>query len=425
MSSFKKFVLPLLVLALTSAALPAFAQDNQTSNAPSAQSGNAPVAQTGNAPAPQTGNTPADQNGNPAASQTGNAQAQQGAPQGEAGGPAGGTGPIIIPKKQPEPPTAPPPKPKPEPNPEYSFSVNVPIVQVPVIVQTKDGNFIPHLTKDNFRVFEDGVAQNLNGVKYSADAPMTAVMLVEFRNQWYPLLYQILEASYYFTNQLQPKDWVALMIYDMKPQVLVDFTHDKRAIYAGLRQLYYPGFSESNLYDALADTISRLEGIPGRKVIVLITTGQDTFSKLTFDKTRKILEATQDISIFPVQIGWAIQEYAETHGLSGYATMGHMDFLQAENQLKYFAKVTGGRYYEPRFESAFNDAFNDIANAVRNQYILSYKPTNTKLDGSYRKLKIDVVGNDGQPLKVVNQKGKPVKYEIVAKNGYWSKHQVE
>lgn len=349
---------------------------------------------------------------------------QQPAP--SAGGPQGGTGPIIIPKKTPsETPPAPPPPPPAATTtkPEYSFKINVPEVQIPVTVETKDGDFIGHLQKGNFRLMEDGVPQTIDSVRTTNDAPMTVVMLVEFRNTWWPFLYQILEAGYTFTGTLQPKDWVALVTYDMRPHIVVDFTHDKRAVFAGLQTLQFPGFSEANLFDALADTIDRLQGVKGHKMIVLITTGLDTFSKLTFGQIRKKVENTQDISIYSVSIGWALREWMEANGVMG--SIAELDFLQADNELRYFSKVTGGRFYQPRFEGAFNGVFQDIAAAVRNQYILAYHPTNRKMDGSYRKVKVEVVGANGQPLKVVDQKGKNVKYVVQYKPGYESRHVVE
>lgn len=346
---------------------------------------------------------------------------QQAAP--PAGGPTGTQGPIIIPKKKPAAPQPPPPPPPQPKSPEFNFSVNVPEVDVPVIVETKHGDFVPHLKADNFRVFEDGVAQKIDKVSYNSDAPMTVVMLVEFRNQWWAFTYQILEASYYFTQQLQPQDWVALVTYDIKPTIVVDFTHDKRAVYAGLQSLQFPGFSEANLFDSLGDTIDRLQGIKGHKIIVLITDGVDTFSHMTFDQIRKKVAAAQDITIYPVSIGWALREYLQTHGYMG--SIGEMTFLQADNELQYFAKVTGGQFYQPRFEGGFNDVFRDIADRVRNQYIIAYRSSNPKLDGTFRKLKVEVVAPSGQPLKVVDQKGKQVKFQVVAKNGYYAPHAVE
>jgi hypothetical protein len=90
-----------------------------------------------------------------------------------------------------------------------------------------------------------------------------------------------------------------------------------------------------------------------------------------------------------------------------------------------FARLTGGRAYFPRFEGELPEIFRDIAGDIRNQYILAYHPTNTKLDGTYRKLKVELVSPDGGPLKIKDQKGKDVKVEIVAREGYTAKHQVE
>lgn len=358
----------------------------------------------------------AGQNGAP------EAQSQSQAP--AAGGPTGGQGPIIIPKAPaPAAPQPPPPPPAKTENPEYSFHVNVPEVQIPVVVRTKDGDFISKLSQADFRVFENGVPQKIDKVAYNRDAPMTVVMLVEFRNQYWPFIYQILEASYDFTQTLQPRDWVALMTYDLNDRVVVDFTHDKRAIYAGLQSLQFPGFSEANLFDSLADTIDRLNGIKGHKMIVLISDGLNTFSHMTFDQIRKKVAATQDITIYSVSIGWAIRNWLETQG--GMSGMGELTFLQGDNELRYFATATGGQFYQPRFEGAFGDVFNDIANRVRNQYIISYRSTDPKLDGTFRKVKVEVVAPDGGPLKVVNQKGKPVKWDVVAKNGYYAPHEVE
>jgi len=102
-----------------------------------------------------------------------------------------------------------------------------------------------------------------------------------------------------------------------------------------------------------------------------------------------------------------------------------MDYLQADNEMNTFARMTGGRAYFPRFEGELNGIFQDIGSDIRNQYSIAYHPTNTKLDGTYRKLKVQVVAPDGGPLKVKDQKGKDVKYEIVAREGYTAKHEVE
>src|SRR6266851_941082 len=348
----------------------------------------------------------------------------------EAGGPQNDVGPYAIPKKREEPPPPPPPaKPKKvEGMPDYSIKADVSLVNVDVLVTTKDGQFIPGLKKDNFRVMEDGVQQSVVDFDIS-QAPITAILLVEFASTNYYFMVDALNASYAFANALKKNDWVAVISYDMKPHILADFTQDKQAVYGALNQLRIPGFAETNLFDALYDTLDRVDQIEGRKYVILVTTGVDTFSKLNLDQITKKIKATHDVTIFPISVGFAVREYCETHRC-GYThgmgiPVGQMDYLQADNEMNTFARLTGGRAYFPRFQQELPEIFHDITGDIRNQYNLSYHPTNPKLDGTYRKLKVEVIAPDGGPLKVKDQKGKDVKYQVVAREGYTAKHTVE
>jgi VWFA-related protein len=371
---------------------------------------------------------PPQQESSPSAQQNPN---QQDAPP-EAGGPNSDTGPYAIPKKGAEAPPPPPPsKPKKiEGMPDYSIHVDVPLVTVPVMVTTKNGQFISNLKKENFKVLEDGVPQTISDFKIE-QAPITAVMLIEFASTSYYLLVPTLQASYIFASTLKKDDWVAAIDYDMKPEIVVDFTQDKNAIMAGLNSLRMPGFSETNLFDALYDTLDRMDRIEGHKYIILISTGIDTFSKLNLNQIIQKVKTTHDVTIFPISIGWLLREYCETHGCTGISHgmsslhMGTIDWLQADNQMQTFAKLTGGRFYQPRFEGDMVDAFKDISGDIRNQYSIAYRPTNGKLDGTYRKLKVEVVADNGGPLKVQDQKHKDVKYEVIARDGYTAKHTVD
>ncbi len=360
---------------------------------------------------------------------SGNAKPKQDAPS-EAGGPTGDVGPYSIPKKNPEatPPPPPPTSPKVEGLPDYSIKVNVPLVNVDVLVTTKNGQFVPGLKKDNFRLFEDGSQQQISNFNVS-QAPITAVLLVEFASTNYVFMVQALQASYAFANSLKKDDWVAVTYYDMQPHILVDFTQDKKAVYGALNQLRIPGFAETNLFDALYDTLDRLDRVQGKKYVVLVTTGIDTFSRLTLDKIMKKVKDTKDVTIFPVSIGFIVREYYEARGGSAPHGMGipvgQMDYLQGDNEMRTFAAMTGGRAYFPRFEGELPELFRDISDDIRNQYSLSYHPTNSKLDGTYRKLKVQVVAPDGGQLKVKDQKGKDQKIEVVARDGYTAKHTVD
>ena len=314
--------------------------------------------------------------------------------------------------------------------PDYSLKVNVPLVNVDVLVTTKDGQFVPGLKLENFRVAEDGVPQKVSKFSVS-EAPITAVLLVEFANTSWPMLVDALNASYAFANSLRKNDWVAVAYYDMQPHILTDFTQDKSAVFGALNQLRIPGFAETNEFDALYDTLDRLDRIEGKKYVILVSTGIDTFSKLTLDKITKKIKDTKDVTIFPISIGWYIREMCEVqhctgmiHGMASWGTK-NIDYLQADNEMRNFAAMTGGRAYFPRFQAEFGEIFQDIGNDIRHEYTLAYSPTNTKLDGTYRKLKVEVVAPDGKPLKVRDQKGKDVKIDVVARDGYTAKHTVD
>jgi VWFA-related protein len=349
----------------------------------------------------------------------------------EAGGPTGDVGPMAIPQKREEAPPPPPPAPKAPANmPEYSIRVDVPLVTVPVSVITKDGQFIPGLKSANFRIYEDGVPQKILSAS-PTEANITAVLLVEFAQNSWAFMYDALNASYAFANSLKKDDWVAVVSFDLKPHILVDFTQDKRAIYAALNDMMMtPTFSEVNIYDALYDTLDRIDGVEGRKYIILISSGCDTFSKTNFDTVLKKVKASRNVVIYPISTGRAMLVWAEAQGYgqpgSGMRNCSdNMDFLAADAQMKAYAQATGGKWYAPRFEGEFGEVFGNIAAQIRNEYVISYRPTNTKQDGTYRKLKVEVVAPDGGPIKVRDQKGKDVKYSIITRDGYTAKHEVE
>jgi VWFA-related protein len=347
----------------------------------------------------------------------------------EAGGPQNDVGPYVIPKKKEEPPPPAPEKPKKIENmPDYTIRVEVPVVNLDVLVTTKDGQTIPGLKAENFKIIEDGTPQKIATFNQT-EGPITAVLLVEFASTNYHFIYDALNASYAFANTLKKDDWVSVISYDMKPQILADFTQDKRSVYAALNTLRMPGFEETNMFDALFDTLDRIDRIEGKKYIILISTGFDSFSKLNLDQTLKKIKSTKDVTIYPVSIGFYIRELAETHGRAASHGIGipisNIDYLQADNEMKTFAALTGGRAYFPRFQGELPGMFQEIGADIRNQYSISYHPTNTKLDGTYRKLKVELEAPDGGPLKIRDQKGKEVKPVVYAREGYTAKHQVE
>src|SRR5215471_14941298 len=336
--------------------------------------------------------------------------AQQPNATGEAGGPQGDIGPIAVPKKKEEPPKkedVPKEPQKVEGMPNFSMRVSVPLVTLDVGVLTKDGMFVPGLKKENFRVLEDGVPQTVTNFNQT-QAPITAVMLVEFASNFYPFEYDAINASYVFAQTLKKEDWIALISFDIRARILADFTQDKREIFEGIHSLQIPMSAETNLFDALFDTIDRLETVEGRKYIILIASGRDTFSKKTLDQVLKKVQGSKDIAIYTISTGQALRNYFESHGAMPYLCpitdfSCSTTYAQADNQMRSFAKMTGGKVYFPLFQASFRDAFADIGQTIRNQYSISYHPTNRTQDGSFRKIKVELVDETGQPLKMRNE----------------------
>jgi VWFA-related protein len=306
------------------------------------------------------------------------------------------------------------------------FKTDVDIVTLDVAVIDNKGHFIPGIPQGNFRVLEDNVPQQLRKVDMG-EAPMTIALVIEFSNlfqRYYSYAwFQTLQLAWGFAESLKPEDYAAVVAYDMRTEILTDFTTDKMKIREGLDRLKIAAFSEANMFDAITDTADRMSEIEGRKAILLITSGIDTFSKLTYDQTRKKLQES-GVPIYAIGIMQMQREMADARG--GMSGSANITFLQADNELRTFAKETGGAAYFPKFEGEYGQIFQMLHQALRNQYVLTYQPSNTKHDGAFRKIKVELVNPaTNEPLPVKDEKGKPIKYQIVTKTGYKAPRAVE
>jgi Ca-activated chloride channel family protein len=299
-------------------------------------------------------------------------------------------------------------------------------VNVDVAVLDNKGRFIPGIPAGNFRILEDGVPQKTTGFN-TGESPITLAMVIEFSNlfqsYWSWGWQETLNACYGFMETLKADDSIAVVAFDMRPTILSDFSTNRQDTMEALARLRIAGFSESNMYDALVDVADRMSDIEGRKAIFYIGSGMDTFSKLTFDQTRRRLQ-TASVPIYALGTLQAMREYYDSYGALG--PIARLDFLQADNQLRTFARETGGQAWFPRFQGEYGGIFRQISEALRNTYTLSYNPTNMTRDGKYRKIKVDLVNpQNGEPLRITDEKGKAIKYQVVAKAGYNAPREVE
>jgi VWFA-related protein len=280
--------------------------------------------------------------------------------------------------------------------PDYTIKVTVPLVTLNVTVLTHDGLFVPGLAKENFIVLEDGQPQPVVSLGL-IDAPLTVVFLIEFTAETSGVQIAALSACYDYLRTLGPWDWAAAITFDKDPHILQDFTQDKGAVRRALEQLGFPLWSEANLYDALYDTLDRLETIKGRKYVILMASGTDSLSRKIFDQVLKKIQMAKDTVVYSLDTSPAVLD------------------RQGANQMRVFASMTGGKLYFPASREEYADVFKEIGRLIRNQYSLSYRSTHKLEDGVYHKIKVEVLNPDGRKSN----------YQITAREGYRATKEVK
>jgi Ca-activated chloride channel homolog len=291
-----------------------------------------------------------------------------------------------------------------------SLSIDVDLVNVDVVVTDNSGNPIGGLTKSQFKIFDDNVEQNITNFS-PTDAPLTIVLLLEFGDTFGYYADDVVQPAAGFIGSLRPEDWAALVAYDVRPEILTDFTKNKNDLFNGLRRLRIPAYRETCLYDAVWDTLQRLEGVDGKKAIFLVSTGLDTISKHSYPETLKKAE-TGDTMIYSISMGQSARLYYESIGAIGPET--NIGFLQADNVLRSFAELSGGTAFYPKFQGEFRSIFETVSAHLRNQYSLGFVPTNRKADGKQHKIRVEV------PPLDVNRDGKLDKLKVKHKRGYYA-----
>ena len=295
--------------------------------------------------------------------------------------------------------------------PPAAISVNVDMVSMQVLVSDNSGNVLTGLRPENFTIYEDGVKQEITHFS-PLEASITVVMLVEFSKRNELFLDDVYNAMYGFVDTLRPGDWTAVVGYDMRTTIFNDFTQNKMEVYNALRQFAIPSWNESNISDAVIEMIDRTQEIEGKVAILLISSGLDTFSRHTYDQALNASKSS-NASIYAIGIGRFARDYLDARGYISQST--NMDFLMGDNRLKSFADYTGGAAFFPRYATELPSIFNNISTALRSQYSIGYVSTNTKKDGKFRNVKVEV------QTDLKDKKGKPIKTKVTTRKGYTAK----
>ena len=303
-----------------------------------------------------------------------------------------------------------------------------------VVYNKKSGQIITGLKKENFAIFEDGVKQDISNFS-TPETPITVTLVVEY-SKWTemfgqaqggyfePGTYEVIRPVASFLTKFikPPNDYASVIAFDIRPTPITDFTNDPTRIRQTIDILLknYPAFRENNLFDAIKFSLyggktdqvvlenkgndkwreygGMVDVKARRRAIILVASGIDTFSKINFGDARKIVQEA-GIPIYIISTGNLFYKKYEqylpaTDGLTGMP--GRLTFLQAANQLRTFAKESGGQLFEMTFPSEVGAYVDSINSLLRSQYSLAYDLNTPHAAGKKYKIEVKVdVDGDG------------------------------
>jgi len=262
-----------------------------------------------------------------------------------------------------------------EPTPPIRVTVNR--VSVGVTVTDSSGHFISGLRRQDFHLFDNGVEQPITDF-LPIEEPAQLVLLIESGPAVLLFSKSHLLAADALLATIAPTDRVAIASYSRSPQLLLDFTSNKAEARATLQDINFGnGYAELNLSSSLAATIDWLAPLPGKKTIVLLSTGVDTSPIQNWQLIQQKLN-TSDVRILAVSLAGDFRKPAKRKKLSADEREDRaflkQVFGEADQWLLELSHSTGGRAYFPKNTKEFAHAYAEIAQLVRHEYSIAFAP---------------------------------------------------
>jgi VWFA-related protein len=256
----------------------------------------------------------------------------------------------------------------------------VDLVRMQVAVVDSKGNFVPELKAPNFRVWENGVPQKVEAFT-GQDIPISVGLVFDNSASMKSKRPRVNEAALDFVKSSNPQDEVFVVNFNDEYYLDMDtdFTNDPNVLKAALERIDSHGGTA--LYDAILGSISHLKkGTKDKKVLLVVTDGEDKDSQHTLDET--VQKAAQsNTMIFAVGLFASDDDRKEKR--------------QGEKALKALTQATGGEVFFPTTIAEVDQICQRIAEDIREQYTIGYYPTNTAKDGTFRAVKIELAGVKG------------------------------
>jgi VWFA-related protein len=275
--------------------------------------------------------------------------------------------------------------------PKQTIQVSVDRVNVGVIVTDHSGRFVEGLRREDFRVYDNGNEQPLTGFA-AVEEPAQVLFLIESGPAVLFLGKNHVRAADTLINNLSPNDRIAIASYSKDPELLLDFTADKTMARLALQNLnFMAGFGQLKLSSSLASTIDWLAPFPGKKTVVVLSSGVDTSPPEKWQVIQQKLR-TSDVRILAVSLAADFRKFPKWRKLSpqeredrAFVKQG---FAQADKALHELSQASGGRVYLPRNEKEFDRAYSEIAQLVRHEYSIAFSPPSS--DGKVHTIQVKV-----------------------------------
>jgi VWFA-related protein len=319
---------------------------------------------------------------------------------------------------------APPARPQQPDQTPPDIRISVDRVNVGVVVTDSRGQFIGGLHREDFHVFDNGTEQPITDF-LSVDEPAQVLLLIEAGPAVYLLEGGHLQAVHALMGGLSPNDRVAIARYNAAPEPILDFTPDKTSAAAALDQLRFNfGFGQLNLASSLATALDWLAHIPGKKSLVLLSTGVDTSPSVGAQNLLTRLKST-DVRVLAISLGAELRaakpvekKHSKKDAPTPEKTQAAAEgFAEADEELKAIAEADGGRAYFPRTTKDFAAVFTEIALLVRHEYNLGFVPP--AHDGKLHSIEVRVTNSPAANSASVASNAPPAQtYRVDHRQGY-------
>jgi len=305
------------------------------------------------------------------------------------------------------------------PKPDIRYDPQTGIVTVKMAVEDPSGRFLPNIRRDNFAVYDNGIRQKDPDIEIE-HAPVTLAVVMQWGGRSQALNEEmddeIPRAAHQLLDELGKRDKIAIWTYGDRTQQIADFSKGHDALDEIFLNLNAPEFSEANLYDALVSTLDRMRTVTGRKALVLISTGIDTFSKASYQDVLNAARAC-GTPVYIINVGPALRSTLDQFS-QGPGPYARLNWNLAQQHLREIAGVSGGRLYSPNSTFDLSAVYDDMMENLRVRYVIQYKSPSADSDIP-RTVRIELVNpQTGGPLEILDASGKPAPAKVSVQATY-------